>query len=466
VLSFELAALSFREPERNRYAYRLEGFDPAWTEADSGRRRITYTNLPPGDYTLRFKGSNNDGVWNEKGGALRLAVNPFWWQTSWFRAGGIAAAVLAFFAAHRVRVGALRRREVRIRSVLESLKSRIALLDRDGRITAANERWFEVAGRGVDYLSSLHGAAAEGDKSAEEALAGIESVLEGGREHFDLEYSRAEPSGIEWHSMTVVPFLGERGGVVVSYTDITDRKRAEEEAQKRREELAHVARVATMGELTASIAHEVNQPLASIVTYANAGRRFLESESSDEVRGVLRSIAEQGKRAGNIIRQLRELMTKGRVESEPLDTNDLVSSVLTLIRSDALARGITIRRSFAPGLPPIRGGRVELSQVILNLVMNAFEAMGSGEPRQLTVRTWIDDARSVEVAVSDTGPPVPEETFQKMFQRFYTSKPSGLGMGLAISQSLVEAHGGRLWAERNPERGLTLRLSLRTSPPD
>jgi signal transduction histidine kinase len=144
--------------------------------------------------------------------------------------------------------------------------------------------------------------------------------------------------------------------------------------------------------------------------------------------------------------------------------------VLPLVRGDARAKGIAIRHSLAPGLPRIRGSRVELQQVILNLMVNALDAIEEdGGPRRVTVRTWSEgsgDETAVQVAIADTGPPVPEETLQKMFQRFYTSKPSGLGIGLSICQTIVEAHDGRLWAERNPERGLTLRLSLKTSGSD
>jgi len=487
VLSFEFAALSYRAPRKNRYRYRLEGFDSDWTEVDSGRRLVTYTNLPPGGYVFRVKGSNNDAIWSDEGAALRIQVLPFWWQSWWFRASGIVGAVLALFAAHRLRLRtvekraaelqhqvearetaevALRAREERNRSVLESLKSHIALLDHEGRITAANERWstFVRADVGVDYAGFLRRAAGEGDKKAEEALSGIESVLEGKEELFDLEYPHLAPSGMLWYLMTVVPFRGQEGGAVVSFTDVTDRKRAVEEAQKRREDLAHVARVATVGELTASIAHEINQPLASIVTYANAGRRFLDggSSASDDVRGILRAIAEQGKRAGDIILHLRELLRKGPVERTRIDVNELLQGVLALVNGDALQRGVSLSHSLAQGLPRIPGDSIELQQVMLNLLANGFEAMSPSDngSRELLVRTWSDDRKTVEIALSDNGPPVAEETFSKMFQRFYTSKPAGLGIGLSISQTIVEAHGGTLWAERNPERGLTMRVSL------
>jgi ligand-binding sensor domain-containing protein/signal transduction histidine kinase len=487
VLSFEFASLSYRAPKKNRYRYRLDGFDSEWTEVDSGNRRATYTNLPPGPYVFRVTGSNNDGIWNEEGAALRLQVLPFWWQSWWFRALGLLALALALFAAHRLRLravekraaelqrevaaremaeGALREREERNRSVLESLKSHIALLDHDGRITAVNESWSSFVGAkvGVDYTGLLRRAAGEGDEKARDAVSGIESVLQGSRETFDLEYRHPSPTGILWSLMTVVPFRGHQGGAVVSLTDVTDRRRALDEAQKRREELAHVARVATVGELTASIAHEINQPLASIVTYANAGRRFLDSGSSaqDDVRSILRAIAEQGKRAGDIILHLRELLGKGRVERASLDVNELLRAVLALVHGDALQKGVSLNDSLTPGLPPIPGHAIELQQVILNLVMNGFEAMSQGDngPRELRFRTWSEGGRTVEIALSDTGPPIAEETFSKMFQRFYTSKPAGLGIGLSICQTIVEAHGGRLWAERNPERGLTMRVSL------
>ena len=474
IVSFEFAALSYRAPARNRYRYRLEGFDREWTEVDSQRRLVTYTNLAPGNYLFRVLGSNNDGFWNEEGAALRITVLPFWWQTWWFRWGSLAGAALLLFAAHRVRLRFVEARAAEVRAVLESLRSHIAVLDGKGRITAVNESWSSFArdeasgaAPGANYLDVCRRAVEEGAEKAEEALSGIESVLLGKADLFELEYARRNSSSTLWYSLTVMPFRGAAGGAVVSYTDVTAHKRAEEEAQRHREELAHVTRVATVGELAASIAHEINQPLASIVTNANAGRRFLEGDGSDtgEIRSVLRDIAEQGKRAGEIIRRLRELLKKGRVDRKSLDVNELIRGVAALVRSDALTKRISMRLSLAGGLPGVPGDPIQLQQVILNLMMNSFEAMSQGEagPCELTVRTWSDDRETVEVALSDTGPPISEETFQKMFMRFYTTKPAGLGIGLSISRSIVEAHGGRLWAERNPERGLTMRLTLATA---
>ena len=479
VISLEFAALSYRAPWKNRYRYRLDGFDADWTEVDSGRRLVTYTNLPPGHYVFRVAGSNNDGFWNEDGAALAIAVLPSWWQTWWFRLGSLVGAGLVVFGAHRLRMrsletralalgkeidarkkieAVLREREEMNRGVLESLESAIALLDGEGRLTAVNESWkalFPQSVVGSNYLELRQG---------EELVAGIQSVLRGRREPWEAEVLRGTASGERWYSVSIVPFRGPTAGAVVSFTDIEARKRAEEEVSRHREELAHVGRISTMGELVASIAHEINQPLASIVTNANAGRRFLDREDPDrgEVRGVLAAISEQGQRASDIIRGLRKLAKKGAIEQKTLDVNELVRDVTTLVRNAAVTQRVSMRLSLADGLPRVLGDPIQLQQVLLNLLVNSFDAMsqdGTG-PRDLTLRTWSDETSSVEVAVSDSGPPVPEEALRNLFTRFYTTKSTGLGIGLSTSKSIVEAHGGKLWAEPNPDRGLTLRVRL------
>jgi PAS domain S-box-containing protein len=487
IFSLEFAALSYRAPFRNRYRYRLEGFDRDWTEVDGRRRLATYTNLAPGHYVFRVSGSNNDGFWSETGATLAIDVLPSWWQTGWFIGSTVLVGTLLVFGAQRLQVrslvrrarelarevesrlrteAALREQEETNRGVLESLKSAIALLDGEGRITTVNESWkslFPEGLVGADYVAVLRETIDSGAERAAEVATGIQSVLEGRTASWEVEIPSRTSSGTRWYSVVVSPFRGARRGAVVSFSDIESRKHAEEEARQHRDELAHIARVETVGELTSSIAHEINQPLASIVTNANAGRRFLDREApTAEVREVLSEIAAQGKRASDIIRGLRDMVRKGHVHRDVLHPNDLIRAVAKLLDGEAVARRISVKLALTGGLPDVMGDRIQLQQVVLNLMKNAFDAVSHEAPdlREVKIRSWSDDRLTVETAFSDTGPPVPEETFEKMFARFYTTKARGLGIGLSLSRSIIEAHGGRLWAEASRERRVTFRVSL------
>ncbi|HSF05859.1 MAG TPA: ATP-binding protein [Methylomirabilota bacterium] len=256
-------------------------------------------------------------------------------------------------------------------------------------------------------------------------------------------------------------------GARVLYTcrDVTERKHAEEELRAARLELAHASRLALVGELMASIAHEINQPLTSIISNASAGlRRLGGGASPDEVtelREIFIDVRDAGRLAGDVINRLRALASKRPLEQQALDVNEVASDVLRLVESDARRRGITLRTELLPSLPAIAADRVCLQQVVLNLILNAMDAMDQVEPdeRQLTVRTRrLDDA--VEVAVSDTGHGVPADRLPKLFDAFFTTKEEGLGLGLAIARSIVEAHGGRIWAEDHGGQGATFRLAL------
>jgi two-component system sensor kinase FixL len=218
-----------------------------------------------------------------------------------------------------------------------------------------------------------------------------------------------------------------------------------------------------MGELAASLAHELNQPLAAILSNAQAARRFLAMAEPDleEVREALADIIEDDRRAGRVIRGLRALLKKGDVEAEPLDVNSLVREVVALTHSDAVVRNIEIRLELASDLPPVHGDRVRLQQVLLNLMLNGAEAMEhiEAEARELIVQTARDEA-GVLVSVRDAGVGLDEHNIDRIFDTFFTTKPGGLGMGLAICRSIVEAHGGRLWATANTDRGATFQFTL------
>lgn len=249
------------------------------------------------------------------------------------------------------------------------------------------------------------------------------------------------------------------------FANTLSRRRSEMEGQRLRQDLAHVGRVSTMGELTASLAHELNQPLTAILSNAQAALRILASDKADlaDIRDILGDIVEDDKRAGEVIHRLRGFLKKSNLELSTLDIGELVSQVARLVSSDAIIRNVSIRLELTPGLPPVCGDRVQLQQVILNLLMNGLDAMreSSEGERTLVLRTLgTDHAESVVVAVEDSGMGIDEADLEHVFHAFYTTKPEGLGMGLAIARSIVEAHGGRLEARNNPGRGATFSFTL------
>jgi C4-dicarboxylate-specific signal transduction histidine kinase len=229
-------------------------------------------------------------------------------------------------------------------------------------------------------------------------------------------------------------------------------------------ELAHANRIATMGQLTASIAHEVNQPVAATVTNAQAAVRWLSGEppNLEEVRQSLVRIARDGKRAADVIGRIRDLIKKTPPRNDHVEINAAIREVVELTRGEAVKHGVSVQSELAEDLPPLRGDRVQLQQVLLNLVINAMEAMSgaSGEERELRISTGIGESREVLVAVRDSGPGLALETMDHLFKAFYTTKPAGLGLGLSICRSIIEAHGGTMWASANEPRGAIFQFSL------
>ena len=228
------------------------------------------------------------------------------------------------------------------------------------------------------------------------------------------------------------------------------------ELERLRNDLSHVGRLAAMTELTASLAHELNQPLASILNNAQAAGLMLDHGVDDltEIRAILSDIVADDKRASEVIRGLRTFIAKDEMSRNPVDVNVVVQDVVTLVRSDAIIRNIAVEVDLKPALPPVLVDRVQLQQVIVNLVMNAFDALDRAGERRITVMTR-RVGTAIRLSVKDSGHGIPPEDLSRIFDRFYTTKSSGLGMGLAIARSLVEAHGGHLWAENNKDGGAT-----------
>ncbi len=280
-----------------------------------------------------------------------------------------------------------------------------------------------------------------------------------------LEHRLLLPGGAVKHVEVVaraVPGQSGRLEFVGAIMDVTERKRAEEALRTAQSNLAHVARLTTVGELAASIAHEVNQPLAAVVTNGNACLRWLEREppNLDEVRDGVRRIIRDGNRGSQIIARIRALLKRKPAARERLNVNELIRETAALARVDW--RGAEFRADLAPDLPEVFADRVQLQQVLLNLMMNAMDAMTpvTDRPRVLRIRTSSREGREVRVSVEDSGVGLTPETAEQVFETFYTTKPEGLGMGLSICRSIIEGHGGRLWVEPHDGPGAVFQFTL------
>jgi len=283
-----------------------------------------------------------------------------------------------------------------------------------------------------------------------------------------MEYRLRRGDGqYRWLSVHGVPRYDTQNqflGYIGSCVDVTERREAEAEAQRSHRELAHVSRLSTLGALAGSIAHELNQPLASIVFNAKAAQRYMAGKRSNdqEVRDALKDIAEQGLRAGEVIQAMRAMLQKDTGQMAAQDVNQLVRGAVEMVRSDLVTRGVTTVLQLEPLLPPVNGHGVQLQQVLLNLVMNACDAMSeeSEDKPTLTIESKRAGAEQVEVSVADTGPGFPEEMLQQAFEPFRTTKAKGLGLGLAICNSIITAHGGNLVVANNRGKGAKITFTL------
>jgi signal transduction histidine kinase len=245
---------------------------------------------------------------------------------------------------------------------------------------------------------------------------------------------------------------------------MSEQRRAEEALRQVRADLAHVTRVTTLGELTASIAHEVNQPLAALVTNGEVCLQLLRGEVPDlaEVREGIGDMISNGRRASEIIRRLRALSSKSEMQKVELNLNEVVADVVPLVRDEMLGKGVTLRLELAPVLPAVLGDRVQLQQVVINLLVNGLDAMASldGRPRELAIRSQRYGSEQILIAVRDTGVGIDPQSVRGIFEAFYSTKPNGMGMGLSICRSIVESHGGTIWASPNEGPGATFQFAL------
>ena len=348
--------------------------------------------------------------------------------------------------------------------VFESSPSGISIIDRDYRYRRVNPVYLRRMGIPAEQIAGKHVSDLLGTELFERTLkpnldrcfAGEELTY---TDWFDL------PLGRFYLAKTYSPLRAgtERvdSALVITH-DLTEHMQATEALQAAQVELAHVARMSTLGELAASIAHEINQPLTAVVNGASAGLRWLDRESPelDEARQLLVRIRKDGNRAAEVIARIRALASKTPIRMDRLAINDVVLDVIALVGNEIDRNRVVLRTRLADDLPPIQGDRVQLQQVILNLVINAIEAMHDHEPRELLITSSKDEAENVLVSVRDSGPGLDPQTVDRIFRSFFTTKPSGMGMGLSICRSIVEAHGGQLLARPNEPRGALFEVAL------
>ena len=358
--------------------------------------------------------------------------------------------------------------EAKYRRLYESMMDGYVLVDMDGRILKYNESYRVMTGYEPEELLGLTYRDLTPGKwhDIHQQIIERQVLSRGYSEVYEKEYRKKDGTvfPIELRTFLLKNEAGSNIGMWAIVRDITSRKLIESEARKLREEIAHVTRVSTLGELTSSLAHEINQPLAAILSNAQAAQRFLLQDQPDmkEVAEILGDIIRDDNRAAEVIRKIRSLLKKEETRYEPLSLNDVIEEILNVIRNDSALAAVTIEKDFDPSLPAIWGDRIQMQQVILNLVLNAAEAMREAghDHRTLTVRTSKKDGRFAEVSIRDIGPGIGENNSSRLFEPFYTTKSGGMGMGLAISKNIVKSHNGEIRAENNPDRGATFSFTV------
>ena len=384
---------------------------------------------------------------------------------------GAACEVIAGAMARARAARAVRASEELNRAVLASLSTEIAILDREGVIIRVNEAWRELARQsgvaewrdafiGENYLDECRRAEQDGCEEAGDVRRGIESVLERRDGPFRYEYKCSSPS--RWCEMRVDRLEHEDGGAIVTHLDITERRNAERKAEETRRQVAHMGRVAMIGELAATVSHELRQPLAAIRANAESGALLLGRNPVDveEAAQIFRDIVDEDIRAAEIIDRTRMLLRNEAPKSADVDINDVCRQAVQMLARNAVHRQTDLTLSLQARVSSVVGDPVQLQQVVLNLVLNAIEAMSTSlDPRSVTVCTRESD-EEVEISVHDSGPGLPPEVQRHLFESFYSTKEQGLGMGLVIVRSIVERHHGRVSASNGERGGAVFRVGL------
>jgi PAS domain S-box-containing protein len=360
-----------------------------------------------------------------------------------------------------------RQAEERFRLVVESSPTAMLMVDAGGRITLANAQAThlfgyaraDLLGQEMDMLVPQHARLRHARHRSHFLRNPQARSMGGGRE---ILARRSDGSEVRVEIALTPVRVGDDMLVLTSITDISERLRIEQEVAIQRDELAHLSRISLLGEMSASLAHELNQPLTAVLSNAQAALRFLDRDVPDlvEVRESLLHIVENDKRAGEVIRRLRAMLRKEQTDYQPLLVNEVVHDVLRLVSSDLVNRNVSTVIDLAPALPFVLGDRVQLQQVLLNLIVNACDAMSVQKARVVTIRTQLTPDAHVEIAIRDIGPGIPEADLERIFTPFVTTKTQGMGLGLAVCRTIIQAHSGTLRATNDPSEGATMLVTL------
>jgi len=472
-LQVQYTALDFTAPEKLHFQTRLDPSDTDWQDVGD-RRAAYYYDFNPGSYVFRVRAVNHESVWNEAGASLAFTVQPFYWQTAWFR---VVGTLLIMGSGGGVVWGLVR---ARLRRALERERLALELHESQERMKLAAEaagvgvwKWQIASDQvwGSEECRRLFGFAPE---DAVDSGKVLQRIHPDDRERVDREVERtlrdqvdyagefrvALPDGtLRWISARGQAEFGGDGKPVLmrgAALDVTERKRTEHDMLQKQRELAHLSRATLLGELGGSLAHELNQPLTAMVNNASAGRRFIAKGRADlhKLDGLLAEVVTDGRRAGEILRGIRDMIRKGDEERRAVDVNSAAAEILRLVRADALGRHCDLVTEFDPALGAVNGNPVQLQQVFLNLILNAMDAMEQMPPetRRVIVRTERLADGQVRASVRDFGGGLPPEGPEEVFKPFFSMKRNGMGLGLAIARSIIEAHGGGI-AAANAEGG-------------
>ncbi len=465
-LIFKFSGLSLSDPKRIQFKYKLEKFDRDWSEAGSGRAAI-YTHVDWGSYTFRVMASNSAGIWNDRAAELSFSIAPTWYQTRTFRILLAASLLLGTGTLHRWRVHQLKSQEKRLRDVVETIPAMTFTALSTGVCTFVNKRWTEYTGLSVEQTSGIGWQRAVHPEDLVRHSEKWRISVATGQLFEDEARFRCAADGVyRWFLVRGVPLRDRHGKIVKWYgtlTDIEERKRAEQERERLRQledDLAHINRVSMLGEMAASLAHEIKQPIAAAVNSANSCIEWLAHEppNLDRARAAAARIDKYGNRAA--IDRIRSFYKKSPPRRELVDVNGIIEEILTLLKCEADRYSIAMRTELATELPKLMADRVQSQQVFMNLMLNGIEAM-KDSGGELTVKSQLQDGQ-LQFSVSDTGVGLPTEKVEQIFSAFFTTKPQGSGMGLAVSRSIVESHGDRLWATVNSGQGATFHFTLPT----
>ena len=445
--------------EEAQAAARSDSYQPVpvfdWRQLQ--RWKISEQRLPPGSI-VRFKQAT---YWEQYRWIIVAAISLFLLETL------LIVALFVQLRRRRVAEASVRENEQRMSLAVDAANFGIWILDVARNEIWASDKWRELFGfassERLDLERLLLRVHADDHEALQQVLA--KALADGGS--YDTEFRLTLPDdGLRWissHGQVESDASGQAVRIRGASRDVTAQRQSEQETQLLRREVAHVGRVTMMGQLASALAHEINQPLGAILRNAEAAELFMQEVSPDldEIRAIVTDIRKDDQRAGAVIDRMRGLLKRQPLDTQPLDVVELVGDVGALVRADAVARHVKLDLNVPGHLPHVRGDRVHLQQVLLNVILNGMDALnGSRGERRVSVTALLDGPHAVEIAVSDTGSGIPADKLAYVFDPFFTTKPNGMGMGLPISRTIIEAHGGRFWAENKASGGATFRFTL------